>query len=285
MKIPKYWAHSGKTVLDPEDNPFALQRWQWSDISVQDAQQQADAWLVQVSQKVLAGEELNRYSYGDRPLREETVQAVNGDSGQELGVITRNVYGALVLNTARAMFIDIDFDDNNAGASLAGTILHLFGSKKPTVTPEQAALENIRAFAENNKLGMVVYRTAGGLRGLVTSDVFEPGDASAKQILTALHSDPLYIRLCQAQDCFRARLTPKPWRIGMDTPPTRFPWLDVGDELRFRQWAQQYDSTSTQYTTCRRVQQFGPQTVHPEVARIIELHDRMACTGDNLTLA
>ena len=30
----------------------------------------------------------------------------------------------------------------------------------------------------------------------------------AADILRALNSDPLYIRLCQAQECFRARVTP-----------------------------------------------------------------------------
>ena len=70
--------------------------------------------------KVAAGEELNRYGYGERPLREEITQPVSSSAGSEIAVVTRNLYGALVLNTLNAMFIDIDFPEKSAGASAAG---------------------------------------------------------------------------------------------------------------------------------------------------------------------
>lgn len=287
MKIPKYWAKSAQTVTNPDDRAFALAIWQWSDSSFQEAKQQADTRLADIARKVLAGEELNRYSYGERPLREEINKVVQGDAGQELGVITRNRYGALVLNAARALFIDIDFPTTNAGATLANSIKQLFGAKKtPTVTPEQTVVENIRVWCDQRRdLGMVVYRTAGGARCLVTTDVFEPGQPAANEILNGLKSDPLYIKLCQSQGCFRARLTPKPWRCDMDTPPTEFPWQDNAAETKYRQWEQQYDRTISNYTTCRKLQQFGPQTVHPDVARIMQIHDELACTDPNLSLA
>lgn len=284
MQIPKYWAKSEKRVAAPDGHRYALARWQWSNESARDAQEHADARIEELANKVMSGAALDRYAYGDRPLREEISQVVTGDDGKELGVVTRNLYGALVLNTARAMFIDIDFPQENAGATLANSFRQLFGTK--TASAEQLLLEHIRAWSQRNRdLGLVVYRTAAGLRCLVTNEIFEPGDAAANEILGALESDRLYIRLCKAQGCFRARLTPKPWRCEMDTPPTRFPFQDVTEEALFRKWEQQYERVSGDFTTCRRVEQLGPQTVHPEVARIMELHDRTACANPGLKLA
>ena len=46
--------------------------------------------------------------YYDRPPREEIVREIAGASGQTDAMLTRNSYSALVLNTPRLMFIDID---------------------------------------------------------------------------------------------------------------------------------------------------------------------------------
>ena len=73
-------------------------------------------------------------------------------------------------------------------------------------------------------MGCRVYRTAGGFRLLVTSDTFDPMSTETIELLKAFGSDPLYIRLCKAQECFRRRLSAKFWRCGADRPPSRFPW-------------------------------------------------------------
>ncbi len=45
----------------------------------------------------------NQYQYGDRPIPEPLIQQLDASS-----VVTRNVYGALVLNVDHLMFVDID---------------------------------------------------------------------------------------------------------------------------------------------------------------------------------
>ncbi len=104
-------------------------------------------------------------------------------------------------------------------------------------------------------------------------------------ILRELQSDPLYIRLCQAQECFRARLTPKPWRCGMEQPPAGYPWDTPQDENYYRQWQQQYEQTISQYTACRLLTQFGPGNVHPDLEPVLKLHDQLACSVNDLKLA
>jgi hypothetical protein len=104
-------------------------------------------------------------------------------------------------------------------------------------------------------------------------------------MLRAFESDPLYVRLCQAQACFRARLTPKPWRCGMNTPPSRYPWENYDAEFRYREWEQRYERASAQYSVCKLVKQLGPQEIHPDVAPILALHDRLTGVEDERRLA
>src|SRR5262249_503200 len=133
MRIPKYWAQAffpaegrgGKTTLSC---------WRWSDVSLEDPHHPAAPHVPEIPPKYARDEKLNRYSYGERPFREEVVQSIKSSDGRELAIVTRNNYGALVLNTARAMFIDIDFDQkeqDSMSPSLADKFRSLFGKPKP----------------------------------------------------------------------------------------------------------------------------------------------------------
>jgi hypothetical protein len=85
----------------------------------------------------------------------------------------------------------------------------------------------------------------------------------------------LYVRLCKAQECFRARLTPKPWRCNMAPPPWRYPWASADVEIQYRLWERRYEQTSRSYAVCKLVKQLGPQEVHPDVTAILTLHDQL----------
>lgn len=62
-------------------------------------------------------------------------------------------------------------------------------------------------------LGFRVYRTRGGLRYLCTTHHFNAGWDIEDKLLRFLYSDPRYRGICKSQKVFRARLTPKPWRV------------------------------------------------------------------------
>jgi len=281
MKIPKYWAQGVKSVTDWAGQNFTFSCWQSSDLSVADAQQKADERAGVVVQRLAAHEVLNRYGYGDRPMREEIRQVVAGPAKKELAIVTRNAYGALVLNAAQAMFIDIDFPEQGQGGS---GLRRLFGGRQPN--PEEVHVQRVEAWAaQRPDLAMRIYRTFGGLRCLITNVPFDPAQPEAQAILQDLQSDPLYIRLCQAQECFRARLTPKPWRCGVNQRPPRYPWPDTPTEMLFRDWESKYEAASAQYTTCRLVKEIGPREVHPEIEPVLSLHDQLACSMYNLNLA
>jgi hypothetical protein len=141
--------------------------WQWSDASVGEAQHKAEDRVREIADKVRRGAQLNRYGYGERPLREEIVQGVDNASGREVAIVTRNLYGALVLNAANAMFIDIDFSDKNTSGS-GGGFEWGFGKRAPS--QEDQHLERITSWASGHPdVGLRVYHTAAGLRCLITN--------------------------------------------------------------------------------------------------------------------
>lgn len=284
MQIPKYWGKGVQSAQTAEGRTVSFSCWRWSDVSVEDAKQRANAQAATVVHKLVKGQELNHYGYGDRPMREEIKERVVDQAQRELAVITRNAYGSLVLNTARAMFIDIDFPSQGVWETLTAQIRGLFG--KAMAGPEERACQNVREWGKQHPdLGIRIYRTFAGLRCLITNMPLEPRHADSMNILRALRSDPLYIRLCEAQACFRARLTPKPWRCGLRKPPALYPWESAELEAQYRRWEQEYTEVVSRYATCRLIGQIGPAAMHPEIKPILDLHDGMACSEKNQNLA
>lgn len=266
MRIPRFWAHGSATVQTLEGRTATFGCWRWSDRDVAEAQALAEAHARLMAQRFLAGRQLDRYAYDARPLREEMVRPV---VDERRAVVTRNSYGALVLNSAELLFADVDFDTR----AKPGGLLGLFGRPASPVAERVAKVE---AWARRRPdLGVRVYETFGGLRVLLHNRPFAPGEPEAERILKELDSDPLYVRLCRGQACFRARLTPKPWRCGLPNPPARFPFVDVRAETAQRAWERRYETEITAYATCRLVAEFGPRTPAPELGPQIDLHDHL----------
>jgi hypothetical protein len=280
MHIQKYWAKSQQSVAGP-GKKILLQNWQGSDISMEDARNKAVARAGEIAQKIARGEPLERYGYSDRPLREEIKQAVLTPFKNEVGIVTRNAYGALVLNATSAMFIDIDIPgmDNlpKAGATIAKQLEQYTAQAKSV---EEWA-------GKHPEHGIRIYATFAGLRCLITNNIFNPKSDDALRILQDLKSDPLYVRLCKAQECFRARLTPKPWRCSFRQPPSglRYPWENARVEADYRQWEKQYEAAASKYSTCMLIKQIGPADIHPDIEPILALHDRTTGVGNKAPLA
>jgi hypothetical protein len=115
--------------------------------------------------------------------------------------------------------------------------------------------------------------------------LFDPADALSEKAFDALDSDPLYRQLCKSQKCYRARLTPKPWRCGIPQRPERWPWPDAKIESRFQQWQSRYAKASDAYATCALITVIGNREVHPDIQPIVNLHDEATRAGSKLPLA
>jgi hypothetical protein len=245
------------------------------------------------------------------PIREEVV-ARHGDV-----VITRNSYGARCLNTPNVLFADIDFARAGGrlvncaiflvligvaaligwafsswllGAILAGAAMianHQIAileeyrvDQKARGKADAAARARIEQFAAAHpEWAFRVYRTPAGLRVLITHRPFDPNEPAVREVFAALGVDPLYERMCLNQQCFRARVSPKPWRIGIDRhmKPRPGVWPVRPERLPERQaWIADYEAAAEGFAACEFVEAVGSGIVHPDVARVVKLHDELS---------
>lgn len=278
MRFAKYWArHAENTAIC----------WGWSDASLSDAQARAETSARRTAAKLAAGQPLERYGYADRPLREEILREIKSPGGDVAALVTRNTYGCQVLNAARVMFVDVDLPEAKA-AGAGGWLKSLFRKAPPPAADDHVGpvLAKAEAWARQNAgWGWRVYRTKAGLRLLATHALFDPVSPAAESVFAALDADPLYARLCRVQECFRARLTPKPWRCGAANPPAGWPWLNTRQENAYRQWERSYLKAAAGHATCALVATIGNSAIHPEIQPIVTLHDDATRVGATLPLA
>ncbi len=198
------------------------------------------------------------------------------DRQGDANAITRNRYGAEVLNTTELCFVDVDAFP----PALGERIRAWFGGKRRTDEERLlAALEDLRwCYGADSRL----YRTAEGWRVIVACEGLTPTSAKMGDIFAFLHADPLYSALCTWQQCWRARLTPKPGRLGVRLG--RYPLRQASDTPAGgeAEWLAAYEAASEGYAVCRLVESFGEPITHPLVA----WHDeRTGALGDGLRLA
>lgn len=211
------------------------------------------------------------YEYDADVIREELVEESSfDDSGERLAVITRNRYGALVLNTERVLFGDIDLPSENFVLRLCNR----FGRR---ARDKQYFLDAMRAFqTAHPQFVLQVYETRAGLRFMVVNCEIRPDGAEVDLLFKELPVDRLYTRLCRSQLCFRARLTPKPWRIGLPRPSARFPFSTPLKQRSFNFWLAQYVAKSRNACAARRLERFGDGVVPAAVQTVLDIHDRYA---------
>jgi len=293
MKLARFWTRQAAEAVDSEGQTFRAVARGWSNESVEAA---ADAGRIiagRIAAKIASGQmDRGAYLYGDRPLPEPILREFQNGSGGPRAVITRNLYGALVLNARELMFVDIDRETKPAvtsGASkLVSGFLGLFGKPAagpPQPPPTDPILADIQSVSERNRVAVRVYKTAAGYRALITSGAFQPGGGLSETLLQQYGSDPLYIRLCKMQESFRARLTPKPWRCGLAPPPVTFPFESPADESQFRSWDAKYQSKIAGYATCRYLTSFGGTRIEPAFDDLVRYHDLETKASTNLPLA
>jgi hypothetical protein len=283
MKFPAYWSKATAEETD-DGHTVSFSCWRWSDSSQSDAHDSALAAARRIVKRLAGGEQLDRYAYGQVPLREEVLQRITDEQRELTAAVTQNAYGSLVLNTARALFLDLDFPVPSLGTEIRNFFGGLLGKKGPS--PEDEARRQVEQFqGANPHLGVRTYRTLAGLRVLVTSALFDPLADSTRRLMESVGTDPLYVRLCRAQECFRARLTPKPWRCGHTANSVGWPRDDDERQRRYEQWQSEYLERQSGYATCRFLGTMGPETVHPEIEPVVELHDRLTRCDEKLELA
>ncbi|MFM7592846.1 MAG: hypothetical protein ACKO85_13750, partial [Isosphaeraceae bacterium] len=85
--------------------------------------------------------------------------------------------------------------------------------------------------------------------------------------------------MCLNQHCFRARLSAKPWRIGISQHlrPRPGVWPINPDKIPMRTaWITEYDQKAAAYAACRFIENLGNSQIDPDVAEVVSLHDQLS---------
>lgn len=279
MKISKYWYKENQLGKDNEENVYDLNCWAGSDLSVADAQEKARAKIQIWINRLTAGQEIGDYEYQNGEIREELLEEVFNDDRQLIAAITRNRYGALVLNTDAVTIADVDVPDK----TFLETLNSWFGKK---IDKRAQALAQIKACYQNHQnLNFIIYQTYAGFRVIITGHNHAPAAVQTTALFKDLGTDELYTRLCRVQECFRARLSPKPWRCQSPVPPQRFQRLSSEQQTAFADWQRNYEARSQKYAVCYKLEQLGRHYISAEINKILSLHDAYVLKAAKLPLA
>lgn len=259
MKIYKHWViEKQKILIDGEQKEITC--YGGSNLSIEEARLEARAKAEKIERKIEG--ERNVFDDYEAEIREEILQTIDDHS-----VITRNRYGASVLNVENMMIMDID------GPKIG--FLDLF--RKDARSNKDKIFDMVRKLVATPKYkgyGFRLYETCQGARVIVLGKDFDPRDRETKKMMDEFNCDPLYTFLCIKQGCYRARLTPKPYRMKMRGYKVKFP--REGDDGEYQQWLAQYEANSRGFCVCRFVEQVGMNTPPNDV---VCLHDDL--TGVN----
>jgi hypothetical protein len=261
MIIYKYWIiEKQKIIIDGVEQEIIC--YGGSNISAEDARVKAREKAGKIERKI-AGEKHLFEDY-EVEIREELLQEVDAYS-----VITRNRYGARVLNVEKMMILDIDKPKSTGG--LGG----LF-KKKDTRPPKEQIFEMVKTLATTKYKDYTfrIYETYQGARVIVLGRDFDPRDGETKKMMDEFNCDPLYTLLCIKQGCYRARLTPKPSRMKFRSYKVKYP--REGDDSEFQRWVSEYESVSRSFSVCKFVEQVGANRPMIEVVRF---HDDATGVG------
>ncbi|MFT5779252.1 MAG: hypothetical protein ACI837_002209 [Crocinitomicaceae bacterium] len=263
MRIFNYWEEVSKELLI--DNFKQVSKaYGGSNISSENAILDGEARL-DLAQNKIDGSTEHDYEVN---IVEEIIHEVD-----EHNIVTRNRYGALVLNSKHLLFIDID--------DYSRSFLGFFRKR---VSNKEYMLKRIEKTATKTRyssFGFRVYETSKGYRVLVTNKDFDPRSRDTIDLMKDFNVDRIYMSLCIRQNCFRARLTPKPYRIRQKGIKVQYPHRSPEEEVKMQTWISEYDEKSRKYSTCKLVSEFG--TLSSD--KVVSYHNEMTGIKHSRTLA
>ena len=85
MLIPRFWSRAESQTVTPDGKPVRFQVWRGSRASEAEARALAQEAVGRMGERIRSGAGFpEKYSYGDRPLREEVIREIPGTGGGEV---------------------------------------------------------------------------------------------------------------------------------------------------------------------------------------------------------
>lgn len=142
------------------------------------------------------------------------------------------------------------------------------------------AVGHLRSELEKEGGSWALYQTPAGARAIRLDKLDNPDEQDSIETLDRLATDRSYKALCRKQRCYRARLTPKPWRIGVERLSGHV-WPLDGEEYTLREeWVSNYDRARRGWGACQWIEDIGGQASQRNMA-VRELHDFWALSKHN----
>lgn len=251
MKTFKHWVKKSVEIqIDGSKKEISVVA--GSDSSEQDAADQAHAKAKRIEGYI---KKRSKPSY--QPLLMEHVERTIDSKN----VVTVCRYGAKVLNTTQYTILDLD--------DYPLSLLDYFKPIRKLEKKERIVTKFLENLEKTNDLGsdFRIYETAKGVR-VIARRYLDPQSPSYNQIMRRFKVDPVYVRLTKKQECYRARLTPKPIRIKMKGFKLSNP-LDINTST-YKNWLSEYERKSDTYSVVRFIQSIGKDFSSEE---IIKFHD------------
>ncbi len=153
---------------------------------------------------------------------------------------------------------------------------------------QRRARERVERVAREQPGGrFALYETPAGLRLLALHATYDPTAPATQRLLQDLGGDPAYARLCALQACFRARVSGKPWRMGVrGIRPRPGIWPVHPERIALREaWVAEYEAAAADHAACRYVGDLGEGPVDPRCREVQRLHDELSRARSTLPIA
>ena len=242
---------------------------------------------------------VTRNAYGSRCLNVPDILFADVDLG-EPGEHRRNLQGLLIFLVVQVIVL-IGLLMYQGWGGTGWPLLLLFAIMLPTlwgmttswrrwrsaVHPEWIVPRLQAWCASHPTWRLRVYRTPAGLRLLATHGSLNPRSEETEAFFAVVSADPMYRLMCRKQACFRARVSPKPWRIGIRERIGYGTWPSTGPSAVERRsaWIAQYEAAAIGYAACAFMTELGAGTATARGSAVATLHDRLAGVAAGAPLA
>ena len=194
--------------------------------------------------------------FTEKPTEEIVKRIISPTTGSTIGVITIAANGTTVLSTRNLLIGDIDDADVGGDRNNAYNAIDRYYT------------------SSTGCLGLRVYDTCAGVRFFITNKEFDGYDDNADKVFNQIGCiDEVYRTLCSVQGTFRARLTPKPDRIGM---VRRYDESPENSE----EWMPEYQRRCQMYAVANTFYSRGGYMITPDNQHLIDIHDEYCVTNE-----
>ncbi len=270
MKIFKFWRVE-RSDFEFRGQSFPIKCYGGSNLSFEEASAKALEKIERVKLRISGAKGKAAETSYEAEIREEPLHFID-----DANVVTRNRYGARILNCRDMMILDIDRP--------RASFWDLFRAKPGKERFKERIFEDVELASRKphcKGLAFRLYETCSGVRVIVLGRPFDAKSKDSVRMMKDFNCDPLYALLCVKQGCFRARLTPKPQRIKVPSFKVVYP-RSPEEELALAKWLAGYEESSRAYSACRFVRQLG-EAFKPGPA--VKYHDEASGAGAKLKLA